>query len=409
MDNKRILYISYDGMTDPLGQSQVLPYLTGLSKMGYRFTLVSCEKPDAFIKRRTGIEDICREHEIEWHPLPYTKWPPVISTILDLRRMKKRCKNILKNTPHDIVHCRSYISAIIGLEIKKKYGLKFIFDMRGFWADERVDGGLWPKKHLLYSAIYRFFKRQESCFLHSADYIITLTERAKEELLSWPHISRRPLPVQVIPCCADLHFFNFHKISENERLELRKRYGLSPDTLVIGYLGSLGTWYMIKEMVLLFKIILSQYPDSIFLVVSNDYPDNLSTLMLENNIPASHVIVTNAIREKVPVYLSVFDIGLFFIRPTYSKRGSSPVKHGEMMGMGIPLICNPGVGDVDTIVRSTASGYIIHDFLPHSLENAAGAIVSLKNIPREQIRKGAFQYYNLEDGINKYADIYQTV
>ena len=38
-----ILYLSYDGMTDPLGQSQVLPYLAGLSKKGFRFHLISFE------------------------------------------------------------------------------------------------------------------------------------------------------------------------------------------------------------------------------------------------------------------------------------------------------------------------------------------------------------------------------
>ena len=41
--NKNVLYISYDGMTDPLGQSQVLPYLSGLSKEGYSFHLISFE------------------------------------------------------------------------------------------------------------------------------------------------------------------------------------------------------------------------------------------------------------------------------------------------------------------------------------------------------------------------------
>jgi hypothetical protein len=47
---KNILYIAYDGMTDPLGQSQVLPYISGLSKLGYQFTLISCEKPEHTIK-----------------------------------------------------------------------------------------------------------------------------------------------------------------------------------------------------------------------------------------------------------------------------------------------------------------------------------------------------------------------
>jgi hypothetical protein len=53
-----VLYISYDGMTDPLGQSQVIPYLAGLSAKGYVFTLISCEKEDAYKKNRDKIDKL---------------------------------------------------------------------------------------------------------------------------------------------------------------------------------------------------------------------------------------------------------------------------------------------------------------------------------------------------------------
>jgi len=38
-----ILYVSYDGMTDSLGQSQVIPYLTEISKNGYDIHILSAE------------------------------------------------------------------------------------------------------------------------------------------------------------------------------------------------------------------------------------------------------------------------------------------------------------------------------------------------------------------------------
>jgi hypothetical protein len=44
MQNKHILYITYDGLTDFLGQSQVLPYILGLEEKGYRFSILSFEK-----------------------------------------------------------------------------------------------------------------------------------------------------------------------------------------------------------------------------------------------------------------------------------------------------------------------------------------------------------------------------
>ena len=54
----KVLYISYDGMTDPLGQSQVLPYLCGLSKSGYQFTILSFEKKQRLKNERHIIDKI---------------------------------------------------------------------------------------------------------------------------------------------------------------------------------------------------------------------------------------------------------------------------------------------------------------------------------------------------------------
>ena len=48
LEGRRVLFISYNGMLDPLGQSQVLPYLRELAKRGVRFTLLSFERPKAF-------------------------------------------------------------------------------------------------------------------------------------------------------------------------------------------------------------------------------------------------------------------------------------------------------------------------------------------------------------------------
>jgi hypothetical protein len=68
MDVKKILYITYDGLTDPLGQSQILPYLKGLSQYGYRFTILSFEKKDRFQKEKTVIDQLTLESNIDWVP-----------------------------------------------------------------------------------------------------------------------------------------------------------------------------------------------------------------------------------------------------------------------------------------------------------------------------------------------------
>jgi len=54
--SKSVLFISYDGMTDPLGQSQVLPYLCGLSALGWDITLMSAEKESVYQTKKALLK-----------------------------------------------------------------------------------------------------------------------------------------------------------------------------------------------------------------------------------------------------------------------------------------------------------------------------------------------------------------
>jgi hypothetical protein len=155
--NNRILYLTYDGLNDPLGQSQILPYLCGLSDKGYSITIISFEKQTIPGKNKQEIINQCKGHHIEWIPLNYHKHPAVLSTLYDLLQLRRVIKKLLGEKEFGIVHCRSYITSLAGLWLKKKYKLKFIFDMRGFWADERVEGEIWNIKNPLYKIIYKYF------------------------------------------------------------------------------------------------------------------------------------------------------------------------------------------------------------------------------------------------------------
>jgi len=200
-------------MTDPLGQSQVLPYLKGLSKEGYNFHLISFEKPDRFKAHAETIRKICKESNIEWHPLSYTKNPPVFSTLWDVRKMKSLALKLHKQHRFEVIHCRSYLSALVGLHFKRRLQVPFLFDMRGFWADERIDGKIWELKNPLYRSIYNFFKKKEKQFFRDSDHIISLTHNGKEEILGniCPELSEQK--ITVIPCCVDLELLIRKKLS----------------------------------------------------------------------------------------------------------------------------------------------------------------------------------------------------
>ncbi len=387
--NTRVLYLSYDGLTDPLGQSQILPYLCGLSS-SYSITIVSFEKKDRFTTGRIAIEAMCNAHFIIWSPLIYHKSPPILSTLYDVFRLKQKVKSLHLKNSYNIIHCRSYITSLVGLWLKRTYGVKLIFDMRGFWADERVDGGIWNLKQPLYKIIYKFFKEKERQFIQESDHTISLTHNAKNEILSWSGNAS----ITVIPCCVDLQHFDPDKIDSIEKEKLKLELGIRPGDFVLFYLGSWGTWYMTKELLEFFYEFKMKHTTAKFLIVTGDQ------VILNNYPQASDVIIRKATRSEVPLFVSIASCSVFFIKPTYSKKASSATKMGEIMAMNVPIITNKGWGDAEEIIKSTG-GYL------HEI----GAEIDTEKLKKinSETRQYCDENLSLETGVAKYAIVYSSL
>jgi glycosyltransferase involved in cell wall biosynthesis len=402
----KILYLSYDGLTDPLGQSQILPYLIGLAKKGHSITILSAEKKANYVTRKSVIESLIKDSEnICWEKIFYTKTPPVLSTLTDIRQLQKKAEALHKKKQFQVVHCRSYITALVGEKLQQKFGLKFIFDMRGFWADERVEGGLWNLKNPVYKKVYQYFKRKEKDFLQKADYVISLTYKAKDEILSWEGLKKTK--IQVIPCCSDTELFNSEKIRMPYLEKLWKELHIQPEEFVISYLGSLGTWYMTEEMLLFFRELLRVHPDAKFLFITPDSSEIVLEKARQLGIEERYFIFRKAERKEVPALLKLSQISLFFVKPSFSKKASSPTKMGEILSMGIPVICNTNVGDNEYLFKNYTCGWLLPDFSEESIKTAISQTDNLLKIDPETLRKTATTYFDLQKGIELYHEVYE--
>jgi glycosyltransferase involved in cell wall biosynthesis len=392
--NNRVLYLSYDGLTDPLGQSQILPYLCGLAS-GFAITIISFEKKSRFEAGAGAIRVLCSRFNLTWVPLKYHKTPPVFSTLLDVWTLRKKAKSLHRNQDFGVVHCRSYITSLVGLWMKRKYGLKFIFDMRGFWADERVDGGLWNPKNPVYRSIYSFFKHREKQFIKGANIIISLTENAKEEILRWNLNSA----IRVIPCCADLDHFDPGRTNPQRQAALREELGILPEEFVLLYLGSLGTWYMVDEMAEFFRELKKVRRNARFLIVTPDsVPERYAALQAD-------LIVCSSSHERVPLFISMADASVVFIKPVFSKKASSATKMAEALAMGIPVVTNSGWGDIDRFQSFLPGLLTVSDRRDYPA--AVALLVQPKN-PVE-IRGGVVERFSLASGIALYRSVYQDL
>jgi glycosyltransferase involved in cell wall biosynthesis len=377
-------------MTDPLGQSQVLPYIINLDKKKYKFHLISFEKRTRFKQNKSQIQNICDKNNISWRPLIYTKNPPLFSTLWDLVKLNQSIIKIGSKTTLDIIHCRSYIPAIFGLKFKKKWNAKMLFDMRGFWADERVEGGLWNLKNPIYKLVYKYFKKKEKQLLLNSNHIILLTHNGKKNIIKLPYFSKLEKDISVIPCCTDLSVF--------------KPVKRDSSNFTIGYLGSLGTWYLIKEMLVFFKKIKEIIPNSKFHFLTKDNPEIILSQCKNLGIELKNILIEESDIWNIPFKTRNWNLSLCFIKPSYSKIFSSPTKQGELMAMGIPIICNSGVGDVDYIVEKYNSGFILNDFNKINFNKILNT-----NFKKQKLKEGANQYFSLEKGVISYEKIYKEI
>jgi len=387
-----ILYISYDGMLEPLGQSQVLAYLEKLAP-GRRVHLLSFEKAADWRdqQRREAVRRRLAGAGIAWHPQRYHKRPTAPATAYDIATGSARAVAIARRHRLGIVHARSYVAALIALAVKRVTGTRLIFDMRGFWADERVDGELWPAGGLL----YRTAKALERRLLLAADHVVTLTDASKAELGTFDYLQGRTPPISVIPTCADLDRFAIHGPPQSE-----------PFTL--GYVGSVGTWYLLDEMLQCFAMLRRMKPDARLLFVNRDEQQRIRERVGVLGIDPSAVEIISADHRDIPRHIGRMSAGMALIKPVYSKIASAPTKLAEYLGCGVPCLGNAGVGDMVETLESKRVGIALAGFSTEEMGKGVRRLLDLvdENGLQQRCREAALHLFSLDSGVASYAAIY---
>lgn len=398
----RVLYVTYDGLTDPLGESQVLPYLRELACRGHRITVLSCEKADRLAAGREGVARQCAGADIVWRALTYHRSPPVLSALYDLVRMRIEAARLQRSRSFDLVHCRSYLPALVGLSLKRRFGLPYVFDMRGFWPEERVESGTWKLTNPLFRAIYLYFKNREKTLLGEAGHIVSLTAAAATVLTEGGHARA---PISIIPCCVDFDHFEAPSIDRGHAA--RARLGIGKDRRVLTYLGSLGGNHLLDEMLDFYREFRSTEPNARFLFITHTDPDFILAAARARGVDEAEIIVRSASRDDVPLFLPASDLGVAFKRPGYSALACSPTKLGEMLAAGISVVANVGVGDTAQILADTGGGACVATFDVPSYRDALRR-VQVQAKPAN-LRSGARKWFDLDKGVSIYDGIYRSI
>jgi len=408
LEGRHVLFISYNGMLEPLGQTQVLPYLRELAKRGVKFTLLSFEKEKAFTEEgRRRCDELKRElseQGIEWHWLKYHQWPSLPATVYDVFAGIRYASRLVRQNRIELVHGRSYIPATIALALKRKFGIKMIFDVRGLMAEEYVDAGHWPEGGLR----YRVTKAAERRIFAATDGVVTLTERIWPIIKEWDGLKGRDVPHEVIPCCVDLSLFQFN---EKQRAKLRAELGLGGRFTFV-YSGSLDGWYLTEAMADFFASVIRRQNAAHLLWLTTGSHERVRQLMSARGISEDQFSVRAVAPKEIPAYLAAGDVGISFIKRCLSKLASSPTKNGEYLACGLPIVINSGIGDSDRLVNETAAAILIDDFMERDFEAAWRVIKEVVSDPdiKTKARVTAEKVFDLKSvGAERYARLYERL
>ena len=394
-----ILYISYDGLLEPLGQSQVLRYLKKLAKK-HSIYLISFEKPmnlrDKVVRER--LQESVKKAGIAWYPLRYHKNPSALATAYDIFQGILLAAWIVLRHQVEIVHARSYVASVVAVFFKKILGAKFVFDMRGFWADERVDAGLWESS----GRIYRIAKWFERKFLLSADRVVSLTYAGVAEMQKFAYLKGRMPRFEVITTCTDLELFRPRDEETTER---------NAEVFTLGWVGAVKGWYLFDEALLFFQALREKVPKARLCILNRENQPYILDRLAAHEISLELVEIKSVEHDAVPGEMACMDAGIFFIMPVFSKLASAPTKLGEFLGCGVPCLGNDGIGDMTHILEGEKVGVVIREFDDYVREESIDALLELCSDPNVQQRcvAAAKKHFSLDDGVAAYDRIYRDL
>lgn len=404
------LYICYFGVREPLVQTQVLPYLREIRKGGTEVSLLTFEPP-AGENWETQMQAALEAEGIDWHWLRYHKRLSVIATAYDVFQGVRMIRRLMLRERFDILHARVHIPMLMASIARKLSPVKpeLLFDIRGFFPEEYTDAGLWKENGLL----YRTVKRVERWLMKEADGFVVLTEAAREILFpesAAGGVDKLGRPVEVIPCCVDLH--RFEKANGESRTEVREKLG-ADGRFVIAYVGSFGGWYPTRETAEFFGAVKNKREDAFALILTQGRREMIEPLLREASYSAGDYWIGRVPSEEIPSYVSAADAAVSFIKPCYSKQASSPTKNAEYLACGLPIIANDGVGDTTEQITEDETGVIIRNFDTASYNNALDELDELladREALASRCRASAERRFDLERvGGERYRRLYRRL
>ena len=224
-------------------------------------------------------------------------------------------------------------------------------------------------------------------------------------MLDWLHglgVSRDQLVY--VPCCVPRL-----RYSERVRAEVRQSLGLT-GKVVYSYVGIIARYQHIDDGLVPFVRETTARHDDAHLLALTDEPERMRGLLEAGGVPGDRATVLRVPQTEVGTLLSAADCGCILKAPSHLNRTWQPIKLGEYLASGVPVVVSRGVGSVDSLIERAGAGVVV-DVFDRSPGDLAAEVERTYRLVRERgdaMRRCALALCEREFLWSEYVDVVRS-
>ena len=266
---------------------------------------------------------------------------------------------LLAHHPHEsiILHCRNELMTAVALYLRQRLSsVRVILDYRGLSHAEFLLGQRSlanPHTQARAQKIYELERR----VAQEADSVLCVSDRLASYVSNDYGVPRER--IHVVPCCVEARRF---AQAVREREATRSALGLG-SRLTVVYCGSLQHWQRPETCAQVFRMTKMVVPSAHYLVLTTE-PGKMADVAGRSGLNTASTTILRADASEVPRYLAAADVGLLLRESCIVNEMSSPVKFGEYLASGLPVIMNTGIGDYSELAAKEGVGVVLPNDKP---------------------------------------------
>ncbi len=313
-------------------------------------------------------------------PIPHTN---VLTCVRYYESVAERYYDALASFKPTHIYTRHANVALGARKLAKRLQAKLIYSMRGPDAHEMLmHGGLRNRIRALFAESW-VRRAVKACDIFST---LSTKERA------WA-LTRYKKDGPMIPCCVEDCFFN--QGSAEERRKIREELDLKETDKVAIWCGGYAIWQRLPDIVQMMRDVCKLDETWRVVFIARHAESRIKQLCDQLSFSDYFWRALSLDQPQVPEYLRACDIGINVLTlDDLHSETCSPVKIGEYLSSGLPVLISRTMGDMPEIITHCKVGEVLDDVM--SPEFALRQMEHLLTVSREDARTCAKSFFSWE-------------